>query len=79
MERKQVNSPEDVINLGWEGSYGKDAWRFEAVNDYIRREPDKLKRQQADVYASTYGMGQPCEIDPDYDPLEAVGDGSLDL
>lgn len=74
----KVTKPDDVKNLGWAGNYAADAHRFDLVNDYIRQEPDLLKRQQADVYASIYGMGAYCEVDPNYDPQEALRDTDRD-
>lgn len=69
---KAVTCPEDVINLGWEGNFALDAHKFQLVDDYIINEPDLYKRQLADLYASIYGMGVQCEIDPTYDPRESI-------
>lgn len=64
----KITSPADVAQLPWAGNFEDDAKLFDAVDDYIRREPNLRKRQEADRLASVHGMGADCEIDPDYDP-----------
>ncbi len=68
-----VNSPDDVKTLPWKGNWGEDADLYEAVNEYIKREPDLKKRQQADALASECGMGVTFPNYPaDYDPLTDI-------
>lgn len=67
-----IKCPDDVKALGWGGNYALDAARFAAIDDYIRTEPDLRKRQEADVLASIHGMGEYCEVDPTYDPRDAL-------
>lgn len=62
-----INTPDDIAALPWAGNYADDAPLFELINEYIRREPDLAKRQQAEVHANWYGCGErvSCEgLDP---------------
>jgi hypothetical protein len=63
-----IRNPEDIIKLPWAGNYADDAVLFDLVDKYIQNEPELIKRQRADQLASIYGMGEYCEIDPNYDP-----------
>lgn len=53
----KVNSLDDIVKLGWIGNYGADRDRFDAINDFIAREPNLQVRQEANWLASYYGMG----------------------
>lgn len=69
--KTSIETPADIADLGWVGNWGADRARFALVRDYIEREPDLRKRQEADRLASLYGCGEYVEIDPAYDPRES--------
>jgi hypothetical protein len=57
--------------MGWQGNWGADSPRFDAVSEYLDRETDPAKLAEAERLASWYGcgekVGQICEFgfDPD--------------
>jgi hypothetical protein len=69
----EIHTPNDIKNLGWIGSFGADRERFQAVSDYIKKEPSLEKRQEANRLSTYYGMGIVLDTSTQeykgYDPL----------
>ncbi len=53
----KITHPDQIPTLPWKGNFRDDQRLFNAVNKYIRSEPDPYKAYAAERHAHKYGMG----------------------
>jgi hypothetical protein len=54
---RQLNCPEDIAKLPWQGNHASDMGLFTACEKLIRRLPDREQQKQAFAATAKYGMG----------------------